>query len=317
MSAALKELLLARAELMSTCREFMQRRGVIEADTPILWPTSIPDPNIESMRLATPTAFSPSARDWYLQTSPEFALKRLISQAQIDLYEIKHVFRDEPLSRQHHPEFLMLEWYRVGFTDTMLMAEVAELLTQLIPHHVGSVQTLTYHEAFALHLSVNPTACALDTLREIAATQCQFTAPQASRETLLDLLMGALIGPQLGHEGICFITEYPIEQAALARAKAHNSKVAARFEAYVKGIELANGFDELTDPLLQRERFLQDNHKRVQLQLKPVPIDEAFLSALHALPACAGVALGLDRVLLLKSGARRISDILPLPFDRA
>jgi elongation factor P--(R)-beta-lysine ligase len=311
-----QKLLLARAQLLADCRQFMQTRGVIEADTPVLWPTTIPDPNIASLQLATPTAFATSPRPWYLQTSPEFALKRLMSETELDLYEIKHVFRDEPIGRYHHPEFLMLEWYRRGFSDRELMHELAQLLALLLPNKVAAdgAQTLTYHQAFHQYLAIDVDHVSEQILGQLALEHCAYADPNAGRETLLDLLMGAVIGPQLGIGQLTFITDYPIEQAALARARDSNPRVAARFEAYVDGLELANGFDELTDPTIQRARFESDNARRSQSGLMPIPIDEEFLAALAHLPACAGVALGLDRVLMLQVQATTISEIIPLPF---
>jgi lysyl-tRNA synthetase class 2 len=196
------------------------------------------------------------------------------------------------------------------------MHEVAELLTILLPDHVAPypVKTLTYHQAFAQFLDIDIDTVSLESLAHIALSQCHYQEPQSNRHTLLDLLMGMLIGPQLGQQGLCFITDYPIEQAALARPQTHNPTVAARFEAYVSGIELANGFYELTDPLVQRQRFEADQQTRQERGQLPVPIDEEFLASLNKLPECAGVAMGLDRVLLLQLKQDHLKHIIPLSF---
>lgn len=309
----MRTLLQERARLLQRCRAFFADRNVIEADSPTLWPSTIPDPNIESFHLAEPLAFNPNGRAWFLQTSPEFALKRLVAASGLDLYEIKHVFRNEPLSPTHHPEFLMAEWYRQGFDDHRLMREVADLL-QILLERPLPVEILSFNDAFVKHLNLNLKHASIAELSGLAQRHCHYHGPDHSKEVLTDLLMGAVIGPQLGREGICFITDYPIAQAALAKARAHDPTIAARFEAYYKGVELCNGFDELTDSQTQRSRFIADNETRLTRQQPPIPLDEPFLHALDQLPACAGVALGLDRVLQIKLQAERITDVIPLHF---
>ena len=325
----MRELLLERAALQRRCRTFLEARGVVEADTPTLWPSTIPDPAIESIAVQAALAFGRqgpglTASPHYLQTSPEFALKRLVAASGLDLYELKHVFRNEPISVHHHPEFLMLEWYRQGFDDDALMREVAELLQELLEVPLA-VETLSFQQAFERVLNIDPFTASLDQLHALAFEHCHYrpaspsahTAADAQsiRDGLTDLFMGAVIGPQLGREGLCFITDYPISQAALAKAHPNNPGVAARFEAYFRGIELCNGFDELTDADQQRARFIADNDARVRRGQSPIAIDDDFINALPALGAVAGVALGLDRVLQLKLAAPSITDVIPLPLS--
>ena len=297
----------ARAQMLRHCRAFFAARGVLEVDTPLLSRAAVTDVHLAS--LATDVAGHGRV---YLQTSPEYPMKRLLSAGVGDCYQICKVFRNEESGRNHHPEFTMLEWYRVGVDHYRLMDEVEDLLGELIGGAYGAAaERLTYAGAFERHLGIDPHTCPLPMLQHLAHERAQAQMRDADRDTLLELLMGVVIGPALGHERLTFIHEFPASQAALARHIPGEPPVAARFEAYARGLELCNGFHELTDAAEQRRRFAADLATRHRLGLPAVPMDERFLAALACgLPDCAGVAVGLDRVLMVAMGAASIADVL-------
>ena len=297
----------ARAQLLQRCRQFFADRNVLEVDTPLLSPSAVTDVHLAS--LATEVA---GHGRYYLQTSPEYPMKRLLSLGVGDCYQICKVFRDEESGRHHHPEFTMLEWYRVGFDQHRLMDEVEQLLGQLIGGtYAAPAERWSYRAVFEHYLSINPHSCPLGTLRSLAEDRAQARLVDADRDTLLELLMGVVIGPALGHGRLTFIHDFPASQAALARLLPGDPPVAARFEAYARGLELCHGFHELADANEQRRRFEADLAARRGHGLPTVPIDERFLATLaDGLPDCAGVAVGLDRVLMVASGASSIADVL-------
>ncbi len=310
----LRAQLVQRAALLARSRAFFAQRGVLEVDTPVLARSTVTDVHIASFQ-TLPVAGQPTA---YLQTSPEYAMKRLLAAGSGDIYQLGKVFRQEPAGRHHQPEFTLLEWYRLGFNEHALIDEVDALLHELLGECVPqSTEIVTYQAAFQRVLHIDPFTAETATLRDLATQHTGARNMDADdRDTLLDLLMGLRVGPTLGKERISFVTEYPASQAALARLLPGSPPRAARFEAYVEGIELCNGFHELTDAREQRARFLQDQQRRQSMGLAPIPLDEKFLSALAAgLPDCAGVAVGFDRVVLLASGARALSDVIHFTLD--
>ena len=308
-----------RAAMLDISRQFFKARGVLEVETPILSGAAVSDPQLES--LSTHIAGFEGA--FYAQTSPEYAMKRLLAAGSGDIYQICKVFRDAERGRWHNPEFTLLEWYRLGFDDDALMTEVESLVNALLAPErpLPPAERLTYAEAFARHAQVDAHAADDSELSDAARRHGVLYDGALDRDAKLDLLMGMIVGPQLGHERACFICDYPASQAALARLKtrrANEPLVAARFELYLDGIELANGFHELREGAEQRGRFMGDLAlRRARGQSEP-PLDERFLSALDAgLPDCAGVALGFDRLVAIALGAPRLADAMAFTIDNA
>jgi lysyl-tRNA synthetase class 2 len=261
---------------------------------------------------------------YWLQTSPEYAMKRLLAAGSGDVYQVQKVFRDGESGRRHNPEFTMVEWYRIGFDDAALMDEVEALLVELLGARlVRPAERVTYRDALARATGLDPYAAPVAALHAYARDQLGDVPADLAvdRDACLDLLMGAVVGPQLGDGRITFVHDYPASQAALARlkpARPGEPPVAARFEAYVGGLELCNGFHELADAAEQRRRFEADRATRAERGLPVPPLDERLLAALaHGLPDCAGVALGFDRVVMLAAGTDDIRDVLAFPIDDA
>ena len=297
-----------RAQLLKKIRGFFASRDVLEVETPLLCRASVTDPHIHSI---------PAFSHHYLQTSPEYAMKRLLAAGSGSIYQISKAFRQDESGRFHNPEFTMLEWYRLGFDHHDLMDEMDELLQLVLNTRVADRKS--YAEIFHTHLQLDPHQASVGELITCAKqNNLQIDAHIPDRDTWLQLLMSHLIEPQLGKEVPSFIYDFPASQAALARIQPNNPNVASRFEVYVKGIELANGFHELQDATEQRNRFEKNLAERAELGQPEMPIDEFFLSALsHGLPDCAGVALGIDRLAMLASGCENISEVLSFDFARA
>jgi lysyl-tRNA synthetase class 2 len=262
--------------------------------------------------------FADDPRPFFLHTSPEYAMKRLLAAGSGDIYQICHVVRGLERGRQHNAEFTLIEWYRVGFSLDQLMTEVDTLVRHLLGDvaFTMSSERLTYREAFLRELHLDPFTASLAELAE-AARSIGF-ADGAQRDELLELLMGALVGPRLGRNALTYVHGYPASQAALARLNPDDPRSALRFELYCKGVELANGFQELASATEQRARFERDNEERQRLGLPSDEIDGRLLAALEAgLPECAGVALGFDRTLMLAAAADHIDQVLTFPTERA
>ncbi len=305
-----------RAAMLSRMRGFFAARGVLEVDTPVLGAGGVTDPQIDSLV----TRVRGQAQPLYMSTSPEFAMKRLLAAGSGDIYQLCKVFRDGERGRWHNPEFTMLEWYRVGFDDATLMTEVEQLIGELLApeRRVRQARRLTYADAMRRYANVDPHTADEREL-ELAAQRLGLACEaQLDRDAKLDLLMGLAVGPHLGREEPCFICDYPASQASLARLKPGYPAVAARFELYLDGIELANGFHELADPTEQRSRFLEDLATR-NARGQPEPqLDERLLAALAAgMPDCAGVALGFDRLVAVALGANRLSQAMAFSIDNA
>ena len=300
--------LIHRARLLRGIRAFFDGRGFLEVDTPLLDAASNPDPHIQSIEARV------NGRRQYLQTSPEFAMKRLLAEGSGPIYQIAHAFRDEEQGRRHRAEFLMLEWYVPGLDYRGLMAQVEELILALW-EKAGRASHLSYVEAFRHHAGIDPLDARLGHLRKATEALAPGLDVHAlDRDDCLDLLMSLAVAPCL--QGLTFIHDYPASQAALARLKSGDPRLAERFELYYGDLELANGFGELTDATEQRARFEVDNRRRAELGLPVYPVDENLLATLgRGLPDCAGVALGLDRLLMAMTGADDISEVLSLPPD--
>jgi lysyl-tRNA synthetase class 2 len=307
------EILRARAGLYAALRQFFTVRGVLEVETPILSAAATVDPNIES--------YATREGRW-LHTSPEFAMKRLLASGSGPIWQIARVFRREEAGRHHNPEFSLLEWYRPGWDHVALMAEVEDLLRAAgVAGGSAPWQRLSYREAFLRHADVDPFSADLEALRGAAARHAAIAGSAqggADRGFWLDLLMSAAVGPRLGVEAPVFLYDFPAEQAALARVRADHPPVAERFELFWRGLELANGFHELLDAAEQRRRFEADRALRLAQGREAPPYDARLIAALKAgLPPCAGVALGLDRVLMLMLRLPELRQVLAFDSERA
>jgi lysyl-tRNA synthetase class 2 len=300
--------------MLAAAREFFAGRGILEVETPMLSSASVSDPQIES--LVTQVA---GIGRFYLGTSPEYAMKRLLAAGSGDIYQICKVFRDAERGRWHNPEFTLIEWYRLKFDDAALMTEIEALIGCLLaPRRLEAAERLSYAAAMQRHAGVDAHRASDGDLTEAARRHGVVCHAELDRDAKLDLLMGLVVGPRLGLERPCFICDYPASQAALARLKPGLPPVAARFELYLNGVELANGFHELVNAGEQRARFEQDlTLRRARGQVQP-PIDEHLLAALAAgLPDCAGVALGFDRLVAVALGAPQLADAMAFTIDNA
>jgi lysyl-tRNA synthetase class 2 len=257
---------------------------------------------------------------FFLSTSPEFPMKRLLAAGSGDIYQVCKVFRDAEHGRWHNPEFTLLEWYRVGFDDAALMSEVEQLVRELLApeRRLATAERVTYAADMQRHAGVDPYA-STDAELDYAAARFGIACEAAlERDAKLDLLMGFIVGPRLGCDRPCFVCDYPASQASLARLKPGPPPVAARFELYLDGIELANGFHELSDAGEQRSRFAQDLATRRARRQPLPPMDERLLAALESgMPDCAGVALGFDRLVAIVLGAKRLSQTMAFTIDNA
>lgn len=309
-----------RAEIISTIREFFRIRNVLEVETPLLSQATVTDPYLTSL---TSSYLLPGAKDistLYLQTSPEYAMKRLLAAGSGPIYQICKAFRDDALGQQHNPEFTLLEWYRPGFSHHDLMIEMDALLRKTLV--CETAQCFSYGALFQQYCGIDPYETSVATLRAVAHEQ-GMDIHQADTildvTTWLQLLMSEVIEPHLGFDKRpAFVIDFPAAQAALARVNPGPPATAERFEVYWQGMELANGFHELRDPFEQRRRLDADNAYRLSQGLPLMPIDTRFLAALeHGLPACAGVALGIDRLVMAALRENAIAAVISFPIDRA
>jgi lysyl-tRNA synthetase class 2 len=319
-----------RAVLLARARRFFADGGVLEVDTPMVVNAPVSDVNIHSALVdlgapltgageRVPPGTAEARRPFFLHTSPEYAMKRLLAAGSGDIYQICHVVRGFERGRFHNAEFTLVEWYRLGFTLDDLMSEVDALVRALLgPVASGHAsERITYREAFLRELQLDPFMASLAELGQ-AAGKFGFAGVDSKRDELLDFLMGAVVGPRLGANALTFVHGYPATQAALARLDPQDPRAALRFELYCEGVELANGFDELASATEQRARFTHDIAERRRMGLPAFPPDEFLLAALEAgLPESSGVALGFDRTLMLATGAKTIDEVLPFPTERA
>ncbi len=312
-----------RAELLARIRAFFAARGVLEAETPVLSVAAITDPHLASFGTLYSGPGPLYGRTLYLHTSPEFPMKRLLAAGSGCIYQIARVFRDGEAGRRHNPEFTLLEWYRVGFNHHRLMGEVAELVSELLAGKLALAEPerLSYRELFQRHLGLDPhrtSAPALAACAERQNVPIPPGMPADDPDPWLDLLLTHCIEPELGPGRLTFVYDYPASQAALARLRPGDPPVGERFELYVNGVELANGFHELGDAEEQRRRFERENAVRQASGLPVMAVDEHLLAALGTgLPDCAGVALGFDRLAMLAAGKKSLAEVLAFPLDRA
>ncbi len=296
--------------MLASIRRFFARRGVLEVETPALSVAAATDPALHSLRTRV------GGQTRYLQTSPELAMKRLLAAGWGDIYQICKVFRDGESGRRHNPEFSMLEWYRVGWDDRALRTETITLLQSLSSAPLA-VAELTYAQAFDAAIGIDPLNAETGELIAVARRLSVAPASDMPRDAWLDLLFSTAVVTRFPDDRLTIVSHYPASQAALARLRA-DGRTAARFEVFWGALELANGYHELTDAAEQRDRFEQDLARRAKEGLPVTPVDQRFLDALEAgMPDCAGVALGLDRLLMKLLDADSIEAVLSFPLDRA
>ena len=312
------EIIKGRARIVSDIRHFFSQRHVLEVDTPILSRAAPTAPYLESFKTEFIPMGSIDKASYYLQTSPEFAMKVLLAGGSGSIYQIAKVFRNGERGRLHSPEFTMLEWYRPELNLEELMDEVAALL-QTITSYSESVR-FSYKEVFSQYLNINILVCSKDELQKLAIKKLPSFSGDfyLDRDGWLELLMSQVIEPELASlKKPVFIYDFPASQAQLAKVKLDNDgeQVAARFELYAGGLEVANGYDELLDAKELRKRFEYDNQQRLKLGKAEMPIDEKLLAAMDlGLPPCTGVAVGLDRLLMLAMNKESIDCVQNLPF---
>jgi lysyl-tRNA synthetase class 2 len=303
-----------RATLLATLRQFFAARSVLEVETPLLCRSGITDPAIEPFVVVSGDSPQPPR---FLQTSPEYAMKRLLAAWGEPIYQISKAFREGEAGSRHNPEFSLLEWYRPGFDHHQLMAEVADLVQCCLGER--ALQKFSYRQLFQERLQLDPFTASDAALEAVARDHFDPGNLSGDRDLWLDLLMSHVLEPQLGRNAMCFIYDYPVSQAALARVvQADDVQVGQRFELYVEGMELANGYCELTDAREQRQRFARDNAVRRGRGQSERAVDERLLAALaQGLPDCSGVALGVDRLLMLLSGVSDIRQVLAFDWERS
>jgi len=313
------EALHLRAQLNALIRDFFQQRNVLEVETPLLSQAGNTDPNIASFSLEFSGRTDGARRTRWLRTSPEFAMKRLLAAGVGDCYELGRVFRDGEAGGRHNPEFTMLEWYRVGWNHHRLIEEVTALLGAVMAmvDRAATFEKISYRDLYHRQLGIDSMTALVDELRE-ALGDVRIDPAGLTRDDWLDLLMTHRIQPGFQTDHLTVVHDYPASQSALARIRAGDPPVAERFECYLGPLELANGYHELTDAHEQRRRFERDRGTREQRGDVVPPIDEHLLAALEqGLPPCAGVALGIDRLLMAMLGSQSIDEVLAFPFPRA
>jgi elongation factor P--(R)-beta-lysine ligase len=309
------EVLEARARLLSRVRELFRNRGVLEVETPLLGAAAATDLHLDSLVCRRTSA---QGSDLYLQTSPELHMKRLLAAGSGPIFQLGKAFRGGESGARHNPEFTMLEWYRPGFDHHALMDEVEELLGDLLG--APTAERFTYREAFERFVGLDP-HCAGD--RELARAAEEHGIafggePPTDVDTWRQLLLSQVIEPHLGRGRPSFVFDFPASQAALARIRPGRPPVAERFEVFLEGVELANGYHELVDAAEQEARALRDLEERRARGLPELPLDRRLLAALESgLPPCSGVALGFDRLVMLAVGAKEIAEVLAFPIERA
>jgi len=310
-----------RASLNALVRRFFAERGVLEVETPVLSHGGNSEPNIAAFSLEFSGRTEGAPRTRWLRTSPEYPLKRLVAAGLGDCYELGRVFRDGEAGGRHNPEFTMLEWYRVGWNHSRLVRETAELVDAALSlvGRSATMRVVAYRDLYRDALGIDPFAAHEGELRA-ALGDVAIVPAGLGRDDWLDLLMTHRLQPAFDPAGLLAVVDWPASQCALARLRDDGDgfPVAERFELYLGAFEIANGYHELADAGEQRGRFRRDLDRRRQRGAIEPPLDEAFLAALDSgLPDCAGVALGVDRLLMAMLGTPRIADVLAFDFARA
>ncbi len=310
-----------RAEMLSIIRSFFKKKAVLEVETPLLGHATGTDPQLDffSSYFHCP----PNDIPMYLQTSPEFAMKRLLAAGSGSIYQICKAFRNGESGSIHNPEFTILEWYEVNFSLEQLMDEVIELIKQVlqVDYSAGSINKIAYQDVFEEVTGLNPLVFCKDSYEKFAINNKLKDAINIcgdNHSIWLDFIFSHQVQPFLANQPISIVYGYPAIQASLARINLKTPLIADRFEVFIKGIEIGNGFLELADPIEQEKRFNLEIETRKLNQQERVQKDPRFLAALcSGLPDCSGIALGLDRLLMLKTKALSLHDVLAFPIDRA
>ncbi|MFV1985265.1 MAG: EF-P lysine aminoacylase EpmA [Thiohalomonadales bacterium] len=309
------EVLQTRAKLLTIIHDFFNSKGVLQVDTPAISQFSNTDPAIESFIIQ-------EKKNVYLQTSPEFPMKRLLANGFGSIYQICKVFRSCEKGRYHNPEFTLLEWYRIEMDHFDLMTEVEALLSVINSTYpfYEFIEKISYQKLFLKYINIDPLASSVTELNQFIKKNLKGSIHNNGKmkhNELCDYLMSHVIQDKMLDKSLIFVYDYPAEQASLAQLNA-DKLTARRFEVFVSGIELANGFHELRDAHEQRKRFLNDQKIRAEAKQDVYPMDEFLIQALKSgLPNCAGVALGIDRLLMLLVNAKHINEVLTFPFDQA
>jgi len=307
-----------RASLYTLIRKFFAERDVLEVETPILSAAGNTDPNIESFSTVFSGHVDAGARERWLRTSPEFPLKRLLAAGVGDCYELGRVFRNAEAGGRHNPEFSMLEWYRIGWDHRRLMQETVTLVEAALAlvGRRAEVVVENYRQLFLDELLLDPLHAPIDALRE-PLERYGIDPEGLNRDDWLDLLITHVLQPAFPIDRITVIHDYPASQCALAKIRAGDPPMAERFELYLGKYELANGYHELNDATEQRARFERDNAVRRTRGHREIPVDDRLLAVLDRMPDCAGVALGIERLLMCLAGSDAIADVLAFPFSEA
>ena len=317
-----------RAEFIHHIRQFFRQRHVLEVQTPLLSQAGNTDTFLQSV--AAQVTYQDKPCTYYLHTSPEFAMKRLLASWQVPIYQICPVFRDNEIGARHNIEFTMLEWYQPNYSLDDLAAELGELLEVFYGYPI-ILSHYRYVDAFMDFVGIHPLTASLAALQAVAedkgltgfdfnsADNCKLNTEEDIRQSWLDLLFSHAVEPHLGHDLPTLIIEYPPATAALAKMAVdkEGNKIAKRFELYINGIEIANAYDELADGQALRERFEQDNQLRRRHNLPQMPMDEHLIAASDDLIPCSGIAVGLDRLLMVITGASSLEEVIAFPSGLA
>ena len=308
--------LLARAKIIAEIRRFFCDRGLLEVDTPILSEFGVTDVHLSTFSTEFDSPLCSQPKQLWLSTSPEYPMKRLLAAGSGPIFQLCKVFRNEEAGRKHNPEFTMLEWYRPFFDMYRLINEVDDLLQDILD--CPPAESVSYQYIFQEYVGLDPLSASLEELINKAQEHQLMDAENCDRDTLLQFLFSMVVEPKIGKDCPLAVYHFPATQAALAQISSEDLRVAERFEFYYKGLELANGFTELTDAREQEHRFNQDNQQREKLGLPQRAIDYRFIEALKAgMPNCSGVALGVDRLIMIALGAENIKEVISFTIDNA
>lgn len=303
-----------RATLLAQIRQFFQARHILEVETPLLCAGTVTDPALAPFSVSVEPTLETQR---FLQTSPEYPMKRLLAEHGEPIFQICKAFRQGEAGSRHNPEFTLVEWYRPGVDHHQLMDEVEALLRECLGELTGT--RYSYRALFQQRLSIDPFTAPTAELESLARSRVDIGGLTGDKDLWLDLLMSHVIEPTLENTPLCFIYDYPASQAALSRiVEVDGQRVGQRFEVYLNGIELANGYCELTDPVEQRRRFEADNELRARRGLAALPVDERLLAALeYGLPPCSGVALGIDRLVMAAGRHTDLGSVMAFDWARA
>lgn len=309
------EILRDRAHMLERARLFFKQRGVLEVDCPLLTQMASVDVHIDLI----PAIYN-GKETRYLHSSPEYGMKRLLAHGMGDCFQLAHVFRDGEYGKKHNPEFMMAEWYRLNVDFDFIVQDTLEFIRLFL----GSLpsECVSYREVFEKYLQINPFAATEDALLDLLIKH-EIDIPaglkEEGRDAILNLLLGVIIEPKLGMDQLTVLQYYPASQAALAKIKSiQGDLVASRFEIYYQGVELCNGYDELASAKEQRARLEEANEGRIFFGKQPLPIDQSFLEALEkGLPSCCGVAVGFDRLMMLRHKAASLAEVITLDWSTA